>query len=217
MAETNENESAAINAEDQITTIADLKAQLEKVNERNRMLIAEKQKAKAKAQEALDAADEAAQQAAERTGDIEALKAAHGKELAKLKAERDSLMADLRTIRVDNEISRALREGNTIADYDEPLTYMFKAKADFSNGEASIEGKPVYEFISDYLGTSAGQKYVRAAENTGGGATGNSTTVAQTKLTKRPSTPAEFDVLDAMPVSERNAFLDSIGAPDLKV
>jgi len=92
------------------TDSADQQTEIEKLRAKNKELLVEKQKANRKAQEAEAAADEAATQAAERSGDIEALKAAHKKELDKLQGKLDAADSDLRTIRVDNELTRAYNE-----------------------------------------------------------------------------------------------------------
>lgn len=212
MPDINENETVVEGG-----TETDLRAELEKLRAKNRELIAEKQKAKQKAQEAQDAADDAAATAAERTGDIDALKAAHAKELAKLQARLDTSDADLRTIRVDNEITKALTEGNVRSEMSEALTALLKSKVEYAGGVATIEGKPIGEFAGDYLGSATGAHFRRAADNSGGGATGNQSTTAPARLSKRPSNSAEWAILDAMPIAERNAFLDSINAPELKV
>lgn len=154
----------------------DLAAEVAKLRAKNKELLAEKQKAKQKAQEAQDAADDAEARSAEKGGDIEALKAAHAKEIQKLQAKVDTYDADLRTVRVDNEISKALGEGNVRSEMSEALTALLKSKVDYSNGVATIEGKPIGEFAGEYLGGSAGSHFRRAADNSGSGATGNTST-----------------------------------------
>lgn len=121
--------------------LAAIRAELEKVKAKNAELLAEKQKAKQKIQEAQDAADEAATKAAERNGDIEALKAAHAKELQKLQQKLDAYDTDLRTIRVDNEISRALNEHQVRPELAEAATALFKSKVQYADGQATVEGK----------------------------------------------------------------------------
>lgn len=155
---------------------SDLRAEIEKLKAKNKELLAEKQKVKLKAQEAQDAADEAATTAAERSGDIEALKAAHKKELDKLQAKLDGYDSDLRTIRVDNEITKALNDGNVRSEMSEAITALLKSKVEYANGVASIEGKPISEFAGEYLGSATGAHFRRAADNSGGGATGNQST-----------------------------------------
>ncbi len=170
MSDTNENKTADEGSMDE------LRAELEKVKAKNKELLAEKQKVKQKAQEAQDAADEAAQQAAERGGDIEALKSAHAKELQKLQDKLSAADSDLRTIRVDNEITKALSEGNVRSEMSEALTALLKSKVDYSNGVATIDGKAIGEFAGEYLGSATGAHFRRAADNSGVGATGNQTT-----------------------------------------
>ncbi|NML04277.1 hypothetical protein [Sphingomonas sp. G-3-2-10] len=197
--------------------IEELRAELEKVKAKNREIVAEKQKAKQQAQAAQDAADEAAQQAAERNGDIDALKSAHAKELQKLQAKYDALDSDLRTVRVDNEIARAIADGNVRPEMVRAVTAMMKAEVSYEAGVATIDGKPISDHVAEYLGGKDGAHFVRPADNSGGGATGGSSATAQPPLIKRPSTPAEWAILDGMADADRNAFCDRIHAPDLKV
>lgn len=158
--------------------IDELRAELEKVKAKNKELLSEKQKVKQKAQEAQDAADDAAQQAAERNGDLEALKASHAKELQKLQDKLNAADNDLRTIRVDNEIARALAEGNVRPEMTEAVTALLKSKVQYEGGVASIDGKAIGEFAGEYLGGDNGAHFRRASDNSGGGATGNTSTKA---------------------------------------
>lgn len=199
------------------TDSADLQAENEKLRAKNKELLIEKQKVKQKAQEAQDAADNAATQAAERNGDIEALKVAHANELKKLQDKLDASSNDLRTIRVDNEITRALAEGNVFDYQIKPLTFMFKAEVSYENGIATIEGKPIADHISEYLGSTEGQHMRRGSTTSGSSATGNTTPTVAPMLTKRPVTQAEWDYLDNLEVNARNALCDRISAPDLKL
>lgn len=215
---TDKTKTAEEGSETTITTdAADLQAEIEKLRAKNKELLTEKQKAKQKAQEAQDAADEAATQAAERNGDIEALKTAHAKEIQKLQDKLNAVDTDLRTIRVDNEISKALTEGNVRSEMADALTALFKNKVDYSNGVATIEGKFIAEYAAEYLGSAVGAHFRRASDNSGAGATGNSSTTAPLKLTKRPSNNAEWEYLDSLPDAERNSLCDANGWDDLKV
>jgi hypothetical protein len=156
--------------------IADLKAQVEKLAAKNKELLGEKQAAKQRAQEAQDAADEAAQKAAEKGGDIEALKAAHAKELQKLQAKLDTTDSELRTIRVDNEIAKALTEGNVRPELAPAVTALVKSQVKYENGAASIEGVAIGEHVASFLGSDTGAHFRRASDNTGSGATGSTST-----------------------------------------
>lgn len=203
--------------------LADLKEQLSKVNSKNAELVREKQAMKIKAQEAQDAADEAAEKVERDAKDIEALEkrltAKFEKEITALKAERDTLTGELRTVRVDNEITKALSEGKVLDHQIEPLTYMFKAKAQFANGEATIDGKSIAEFVGTYLGSEVGANFRRPADNSGSGATGNtSTTVVKDHGFTRENFSAregEWMVLAGKdPATAKQAALD-VGRADL--
>ena len=194
---------------------ADLQAEIVKLRAKNKELLAEKQKVKLKAQEAQDAADNAATAAAERNGDIETLKAAHATALKKLQDKLDAADSDLKTIRVDNELTRAYNE-NGRPELAEQFIAWAKGRVQYENGTATVDGSSLSDFVGTYLSSAGGAHFRRVADNSGSGALGNSSTTAPVRLTKRPTTPAEWDYLDSLSTSERNAVCDAIGAPDLK-
>lgn len=212
MSETNENETA-----NEGSTDNDLRIEVEKLRAKNRELLTEKQKAKQKAQEAQDAADEAAALAAENGGNIEALKAAQAKELKKVQEKLDASESDLRTIRVDHELARAVSEGNVRPEMVRAVTAMLKSEVTYENGVATIDGKPIAEHVSAYLAGKDGAHFVRAADNSGGGATGSNQAIKTPKLSKPPVSNDEWTTFDKMDVAERNALADSWGTPELKL
>ena len=186
--------------------------ELEKLRAKNKELLAEKQKAKQAEKAAQDALDEAEAEKASKSGDIEALKAAHAKELKKAQdvlAERDN---QLRTITVDNEITKALAEGNVRPEMSEALTALLKSKVEYANGSASIEGNSIGEAVTSYLSTETGAHFRRAADNSGSGATGNSNATA---TNNKPFNTTEYSTMrmtdqagaDAWAVSSGNAWI----------
>jgi hypothetical protein len=183
MSETN-NETVNEDGTDTTTTVANLQSQLDKVNERNRLLISEKQQAKQDAQTARDQADDAATEAAAKSGDIEALKTAHKRELDKLQLKMDATDGELRTIRVDNAIQQAITQGNVKPEYAKAVTAMMKGDVTYQDGIATIEGQPIADYMSTYLGSKDGAHFVRAADNSGSSATGSDGTKATTPWTK---------------------------------
>lgn len=212
MSEINENETAAEGSTDN-----DLRVEIEKLRAKNRELLAEKQKARQKAQEAQDAADEAAAQAAENTGNVEALRAAHAKELKKLQERLDASDADLRTIRVDNEIARAISEGDVRPEMVRAVTAMLKAEVVYENGSASIDGKPIADHVSKFLAGKEGAHFVRASDNSGSGAIGSANAIKTPRLSAPPKTDAEWKTFDSLEVAERNSLADSWNMPSLKL
>lgn len=123
----------------------------------------------------------------------------------------------LRNTRADHSIAKAIAEANVDAKHVRAATALLKLDMSFDDeGNALIEGKSVQDYAKAYFAKD-GLTYVRAADNGGGTASGNTSTKPPAKLTARPTTSAEWDILDGMDKTERNAFADSIGAPDLKV
>ncbi|MGA1852617.1 hypothetical protein VH570_17430 [Sphingobium sp. HT1-2] len=163
-----------------LATIESLKESVTKLEGFNSVLKQENKDFKSAAQTAELAREAAAEEAERANGDVAAIEKRltdkFQKEIDKLTSERDTLSGDLRTIRVDNEITRALAEGNVFEHQLEPLSYMFKAKAKYENGAATIDGKPVGDFISAYLGGEVGSNFRRGTNNSGAGASGNTNT-----------------------------------------
>lgn len=217
MTDTNKTADEGSDTSDLSAELADLKAQLDKVNSKNAELVKEKQAMKLKAQEAKDAADAAELTAAEKNGDIEALKAAHAKELKKYQDAAEKAEADLKTIRVDNAIATAIGEGNVKPEFIKAVTAMMKAEVEYANGEATIEGKSIADYAKEYLSGEAGSHFVRAADNSGSGATGNSKTTVQQAWTKEEflgSRSLEAQKLARDNPAEYNRIVAQVGLPD---
>ena len=133
------NETTEKGGDDLATIVADLQKQLEKVNSKNRELIAEKQTAKQAEVSARQEAEEAATRAAEKNGDIEALKASHERAI---KAANDKVAAahnELRTIKVDGAIADAVAKGNVRPEMVHAVTLILKNKLD-AGDDATIDG-----------------------------------------------------------------------------
>jgi hypothetical protein len=159
--------------EELAATVADLQAQLEKVNKKNRELVTEKQAAKTAAQEAKDAADDAAAEAAAKGGDIEALKTSHARALKAIQDKLDARDGDLRTIRLDNEVKSAITSGNVRPELVPAVEALLLRQAEYSDGVATIRGQSITDYATTFFKGKDGAHYVRASDNSGGGATGS--------------------------------------------
>ncbi len=124
----------------------------------------------------------------------------------------------LNNLKAESALNTALLVNNVDPKHIPLIVKATKGDITFADdGEPLLEGKSIEKWGKDYF-AKEGSEYVRASDNSGGGATGNTSTVTtQNRLTKKPETPAEWDILDAMSAAERNAFAESIQAPDLKV
>ncbi len=136
---------------------------------------------------------------------------------AKSASERaDDIAKTLRKVRADNAITQAISEYNVDAKHVRAATAILKMDMEFSDdGEPLINGKSVGDYAKSYFAKD-GQTYVRAANNTGGLATGNDGSTG-TKWSKLPVTSAEWAAFDSMPPVERNAVCEQLNAPQLKV
>ena len=194
------------------SALDELRAQIDALKTKNQELIKEKQAAKKAADDARDAAEEAANEAASKSGDVEAIKAAHTKELGKLQKQLEERDNTLRTISVDNAIAQQLAGSNVHQHATEPLTALFKSKAEFKDGVATVDGQPIADFVKAYLSSDIGAHYVRANDNTGGGATGAGQVTATRGYTKDSLTLTEFSKLAAGNPAEANAIATAVGA-----
>jgi len=181
MSETNQETTTS--GEDLAAIVAELRAELnaeraekEKVKNKNKELVSEKQVAK-------QAADDAALDAAEKSGDIEALKASHARALRSEQEKREAADAELRTIRVDNEITRAY---NSVGrpELAEQFIDWAKNRASYENGSAMLFDKPIGDAIGEYLNSEKGAHFRRASDNSGSGATGGQSTSTTTAFSE---------------------------------
>ncbi|WIA56011.1 hypothetical protein N6H05_23835 [Sphingobium sp. WTD-1] len=218
---TDNNEKLDPKLADALSTVDALKESVRKLEEFSEVLKKENKDYKAAAAQA-ETEREAAAAAAERAnGDVAAIEKrltdSFQKQIDKLTSERDALSADLETIRVDNEITRALAEGNVFEHNLEPLTYMFKAKAKYENGQGNIEGKAIGEYISEYLGGEVGSNYRRGSTNSGASASGNTSPTVSATWTKADflgKRANEADIMARDKPAEYNALVAQLGLPD---
>lgn len=190
---------------------------------KNAELISEVRTLKGAKKEAEEAAEAASQEAAEKSGDIEAIKReltkAHEKALAAITSERDAANAQLKTLLIDNAISKALVDGNVPAHFHDPLSAMFRANAELKDGQAMRGDEALLDSITGFLGSDLGKHYVLAPQNSGAGATG-STATGSGEWSNAPKTADDFHrfgVLANTDPARANALADSWNMPQLKV
>lgn len=95
------------------------------------------------------------------------------KTVTELTSERDTLSADLRSTRVDGAISAAIAASNIRPEMIEAVEALLHRKVQYEDGAATIDGKSISDFSKSYF-SKDGAHYVRAADNIGADATGNS-------------------------------------------
>lgn len=198
--------------------IAELETQAEKLKQDKQTALGEKNRAKADLAEAISAKQQAADEAAAKTGDLDGIKAAHARELKKLQdqvAERDTALA---TMLIDNSIASKAAEAGIFPHLVDGFTAMMKLSAKVVDGQAMVGDQPLSEHMAAYLGTPNGQNYFPAPKNSGGGATG-STTKANA-MSKAPETADEWNTYFKMTNENpalANSHADAWGRPELKV
>lgn len=206
-----------------LSTIEALKTSVQKLEGFNEVLKQENKDFKSAAQTAEQAREAAAAQAERASGDVAAIEKRitdkFQKEIDRLNGELTTRDNDLRAVRVDNEIARALAEGKVLDHMVGPLTYQFKAMSQYDKGVGSIEGKSVSEYIGEFLGTDAGSHYVRGSTTSGTNATGNTSTVVPTNhgYTRENFSSREGDFLKLAMTDpgQAKAIALDVGRPDL--
>lgn len=163
-------------------TVEELETQLEKalasiskLEAKNEEVIGKLKNETARAEAAEIAADEADANAAA-GNELKTLQRDYQKlekTVTTLTAERDTLAADLRSTRVDSAISAAIASGNVRPEMVEAVEAVLHRKVQYEDGAASIDGKEIAAFAKTYF-SKDGAHFVRAADNSGADAIGNS-------------------------------------------
>lgn len=160
---------------------------------KNKELLGKLKKQQSQIDELLAAKEDVETQAAEKAGDWEKLKqqleTKHKKEIDELKAQNDQISADLRTIRVDNEIAQVLAKSGVTAAHVPAVEALLHRKVEYADGQATIDGQSIGDWASAYFAKD-GAIYRPAPDNSGAGATGNDGSTA-TKY-PIPKNPAEI-------------------------
>lgn len=204
--------------EEALETIAKLTTSVEKLQSKNTEIIGKLKSAQDEAEDARSERDEKAEEAERKSGDIAALEKRltdkYEKQISKLQSDLEARDTDLRTIRVDNEISRVLDEQNVLSHMKGPLSAMYKAMAQYENGEATIEGAALSEHIATHLSGDDGAHYRAASQNSGGNANGNtSTKVTDKEFTKENFNLTKFSELAKSDPAKANAISEQLGLP----
>lgn len=165
-------------------------AQTEGLKSKNQELIGETKKTKEtlksiqeQLEEIKSAKEKAEEEALNKSGDVEKIKASIE---AKAKKERDELLAklEMQTGRlnqtlVDKGLTDALVSANIAAHHIPAVTALIKAtsKADIEDVEgalvAKFDGKPIKDYVAEWAQGDLGKHYIAAPNNGGGGAGGS--------------------------------------------
>lgn len=185
--------------------IADAVAEATKgLKDKNAELIGEVRTLKQEKQDALDAAEEAANEAATKAGDVEAIKAAlekkHNAELKKLNDQLGNLNRDISAYKIDAVISAEIAKAGIMPDATDWVMRALKAGATIENGEAMVEGVPLLDHIGSFMKSPAAQLVIAAPQNSGAGATGSTANASAHGFTKEnirtPQKEAEWMALE---------------------
>jgi hypothetical protein len=178
--------------------IADAVADATKaLKDKNAELIGEVRKLKSDKETAEAAAEEAANEAATKTGDIEAIKASltkkHDAEIKKLTDQLTRLNGDLSAVKIDAVISAEIAKAGVLPHHADILTTFLKAGATMKDGEAVVGDKALNDHLNDFFASDAAKHYVAAPQNSGAGAMGSTTGASNTHgFTKETLTLTAF-------------------------
>lgn len=174
------------------------------LKEKNAELIGEIRTLKTEKQEIADAAEEAASDAANKAGDIDAIKASlqkkHDAELKKLNDQLGKLNGDLTTYKIDSVISAELAKAGIMPEALDWVARSLKAGATIENGEAVVGDVPLIDHIAAFTKSPAAQFVISAPQNSGAGATGSTSNASAHGFTKdnirTPQKEAEWMALE---------------------
>ena len=108
--------------------------------------------------------------------------------VSKVEGERDGFKAKLQKTVADSALNQALQESNVSPEMQKAVRAMFnpQVKVEFEGDEpvVTIDDLPVVEKIKAWAATDEGKYFVKAPENSGGGARPNGPGGKQTDYTK---------------------------------
>jgi hypothetical protein len=166
--------------------LAERDAEIEKLKNDKHAALGEKNKANAAAKAAQDAADQAERNAAEKSGDIETLKASlEKKHKADLKSRDDKITGyenRLSELLIDNAVKTALTQLGVPPEHARAATLLMKDGVTMVNGEAMVGDVPFADHLASWAKSDEAKHYTAAPNNTGAGASG-STAKATTSMT----------------------------------
>lgn len=186
---------------------------------KNAELLRKLKAAEARADKAEEERDEAAENAKADAG-TELDKA--NRRITKLEKDLDAANTrattaekGLRDHKANGALATAIASANVDSDDVAMLTKALRADITFDDaGEPTIEGKSIEDYAKSYF-SGAGKKYVRAADNNGGGASGSDNSKSA-RMTKETFNFSEFARIQLENPEEANAIADAVGRPELK-
>jgi hypothetical protein len=166
-------------------------------------------------------AEEAEEQAKAPSTDLDkAVKRAEKaeKELLASNERATQLETTRRNERADALIAKALNSANVDSKHTSILSKALRGDVQFSDdGDPLLEGKSVDDFAKSYFAPKGeGHWMVRAANNSGGAATGHDGTKPP-RMTKETWNATEFAMIQKENPAEANAIADAVGRPTLKI
>jgi hypothetical protein len=197
-------------------------ASIAKLETKNSELITREKAAKALADEAETARDKTAREAAEKSGDIETIKAslikAHTAELKKLTDTNATYEKRLSELLIDNAVKDAITTNNIMPHFAPAVEAMLKMGVEMKNGEAVKGDMPFTDSITAWMNSADAKHYQSAPANTGSGATGSTAKIGLNN--KAPETADEYNAFMKMSAenpAQANGLAESWGRPELKV
>lgn len=115
------------------------------------------------------------------------------------------------TYKAETAIAQAIASNNVESHHTPILTSHFKT---LIGEDGTIEGQAVTDYAKAFFAKD-GAHYCRAANNSGGGATGGDSTAAP-RMTKENFNYTEFARIQLENPAEANAIADAVGKPELK-
>ncbi len=121
----------------------------------------------------------------------------------------------LRDYKLTNALNEAMSTNNVDDGHRSLLSKALKADVEFGeDGEPTISGKSIADYTKSYF-AKEGKSYVRPAEHSGSGATGNTTVSTQSRMTKETFNFTDFARIALDNPEEAKAIAHDVGRPEL--
>lgn len=158
-------------------------AEVKGLKDKNKELLGKKKDAETERDELQAKLDEAIAEGGKGQADIEKvtkqLTDKHTRELKKAQDAAEASSSKLNKILIDKGLGEALTKAGVAPQYLDAVKALIKTSHKAEVGEvdgdavASIDGKPVAEFVKSWSQGDQGKHYIAAPTNNGGGATGS--------------------------------------------
>jgi len=187
----------------------DLTTQIDNLKNHNTNLIGEKRAKDEEARLAREAKDQAERERLETSGDVESFKT----RVASLETRLQERDDEIKSFKFDEAITKAVGARNIRPELRPDVEDSLRYRAKYSEGNTSVNGLTIDEYLDDFLKSDRGKHYIPASVSSGGNAPGAISGMVIPSMTKENFNMTKFM---ALPKAERVAFAEQNNMQQLK-